>query len=205
MQRKYPKCCRHVSHDYIWSGDTLLAEVTDDYILKFFYDASGNVLGFEYLTPETLDDGITYYYEKNIFGDVVGGNNAFMNNQMLFRMISMFRFTQMRDMETDFGFVFKYNDLTFFIFWDDDDNQYLQLTLTGVYNVDDNNREDALVAANQVNIEWKVIKTVVYSDEVWVVAEQLIDKDPNLSDMIPRTIQILMSGRRSFYEHLEEL
>ena len=60
-----------VSHDYIWSGDTLLAEVTDDYILRFIYDASGNVLGFEYLTPETLDDGITYYYEKNIFGDVV--------------------------------------------------------------------------------------------------------------------------------------
>jgi len=66
-----------VSHDYIWSGDRLLAEVTDDYILKFFYDASGNVLGFEYLTPATDASGntdytgTTYYYEKNIFGDVV--------------------------------------------------------------------------------------------------------------------------------------
>jgi len=66
-----------VSHDYIWSGDRLLAEVTDDYILKFFYDASGNVLGFEYLTPTTDASGntdytgTTYYYEKNIFGDVV--------------------------------------------------------------------------------------------------------------------------------------
>nr|MBQ4319231.1 extracellular solute-binding protein [Clostridia bacterium] len=47
----------------------------------------------------------SYYTAANIFGDVVGGNNAFMNGQMLFRMISMFRFTQMRDMETDFGFV----------------------------------------------------------------------------------------------------
>ena len=71
--------------------------------------------------------------------------------------------------------------------------------------MDDNNREDAIVAANEVNIEWKVIKTVVLSDEVWVVAEQLIDKDPNLSDLIPRTIQILMSGRTSFYEHLENI
>ena len=66
-----------MSHDYIWSGDRLLAEVTDDYILKFFYDASGNVLGFEYLTPTTDASGntdytgTTYYYEKNIFGDVV--------------------------------------------------------------------------------------------------------------------------------------
>jgi hypothetical protein len=71
--------------------------------------------------------------------------------------------------------------------------------------VDDNNREDALAAANEVNIEWKVIKTVVLSDEVWVVAEQLIDKDPNMEDLVPRTIQILVSGRESFYEHLENL
>lgn len=111
----------------------------------------------------------------------------------------------LRPKETDFGFVFEYQKLTFFIFWDDDDNQYLKLALPGIYNVDDNNRDDALVAANEVNVEWKVIKAVVLSDEVWVVAEQLIDKDPNLSDLVPRTIQILISGRLSFYEHLEAL
>ena len=109
----------------------------------------------------------------------------------------------LRPEETDFGFVFEYQKLTFFIFWDDDDNQYLKIALPGIYNVDDNNREDALAAANEVNIEWKVIKTVVLSDEVWVVAEQLIDKDPNMADLVPRTIQILVSGRESFYEHLE--
>lgn len=111
----------------------------------------------------------------------------------------------LRPEETDFGFVFEYQKLTFLIFWDDDDNQYLKIALPGIYNVDDNNREDALAAANEVNIEWKVIKTVVLSDEVWVVAEQLIDKDPNMADLVPRTIQILVSGRESFYEHLENL
>ena len=111
----------------------------------------------------------------------------------------------LRPEETDFGFVFEYNKLSFFIFWDDDDDQYLKLALPGIYNVDDNNRDDALYAANKVNIEWKVIKAVVLDDEVWVAAEQLIDKDPNLSDLIPRTIKILESGRRSFYEHLEEI
>ncbi len=105
--------------------------------------------------------------------------------------------------ETDFGFVFKHKNLTFIIFWDDNDNQYLKLALPGIYNVDDNNKLNSLKAANEVNKEWKVIKAVVTSDEVWVVAEQLIDKDPNFPDLIPRTIQILMSGRKSFYEHLE--
>lgn len=105
--------------------------------------------------------------------------------------------------ETDFGFVFNHKNLTFIIFWDDNDNQYLKLALPGIYNVDDNNKLNSLKAANEVNKEWKVIKAVVTSDEVWVVAEQLIDKDPNFPDLIPRTIQILMSGRKSFYEHLE--
>ena len=105
--------------------------------------------------------------------------------------------------ETDFGFVFNHKNLTFLIFWDDNDNQYLKLALPGIYNVDDNNKLNSLKAANEVIKEWKVIKAVVTSDEVWVVAEQLIDKDPNFPDLIPRTIQILMSGRKSFYEHLE--
>ena len=105
--------------------------------------------------------------------------------------------------ETDFGFVFNHKNLTFLIFWDDNDNQYLKLALPGIYNVDHNNKLNSLKAANEVNKEWKVIKAVVTSDEVWVVAEQLIDKDPNFPDLIPRTIQILMSGRKSFYEHLE--
>lgn len=105
--------------------------------------------------------------------------------------------------EEDFGFIFKQKNLTFYIFWDDKDDQYIRLVLPNIYNVDDNNRIKAIKAANEVNIEWKVIKALVFSDCVWVSAEQLLDKDPNLADMIPRTIQILMSGRDSFYEHLK--
>ena len=101
--------------------------------------------------------------------------------------------------------MFEYQNLTFLIFWDDDDDQYLKIALPGIFNVDDNNRDDALVAVNEVNKEWKVIKAVVTDDEVWVVAEQLVDKDPNLVDLVPRTIKILTQGRISFYEHLKSL
>jgi hypothetical protein len=110
-----------------------------------------------------------------------------------------------RPEETEFGFVFEYENLTYFIFWDDDDDQYLKVALPGIFNVDENNRDDTLVAANEVNMEWKVIKALVTSDDVWVVAEQLVDKDPTLSDLIPRIIQILGQARLSFYEHLKEL
>lgn len=111
----------------------------------------------------------------------------------------------LRPKETDFGYVFEYQNLTFFIIWDDNDAQYLKIALPGIFNVDDNNRDDALVAVNEVNKEWKVIKSVVTDDEVWVVAEQFVDKDPNLSDLVPRTINILMGGRMSFYEYMQKL
>lgn len=111
----------------------------------------------------------------------------------------------LRPKETDFGYVFEYQNLTFFIIWDDKDAQYLKIALPGIFNVDDNNRDDALVAVNEVNKEWKVIKSVVTDDEVWVVAEQFVDKDPNLSDLVPRTINILMGGRMSFYEYMQSL
>ena len=107
--------------------------------------------------------------------------------------------------EEDYGFIFKHKNLTFYILWDDEDDQYIRLMLPNIYNVDDNNRIKAIKAANEVNIEWKVIKALVFSENVWVAAEQLIDKDPNLADMIPRTLQILMSGRESFYEHLKSV
>lgn len=111
----------------------------------------------------------------------------------------------LRPQETDFGYVFEYQNLTFFIIWDDKDDQYLKIALPGIFNVDDNNRDDALVAVNEVNKEWKVIKSVVTDDEVWVVAEQFVDKDPKLSDLVPRTINILMGGRMSFYEYMQKL
>ncbi|MBO5942157.1 MAG: YbjN domain-containing protein [Bacteroidales bacterium] len=111
----------------------------------------------------------------------------------------------LRPQETDFGYVFEYQNLTFFIIWDDKDDQYLKIALPGIFNVDDNNRDDALVAVNEVNKEWKVIKSVVTDDEVWVVAEQFVDKDPKLSDLVPRTINILMGGRMSFYEYMQSL
>jgi hypothetical protein len=111
----------------------------------------------------------------------------------------------LRPKETDFGYVFEYQNLTFFIIWDDKDDQYLKIALPGIFNVDDNNRDDALVAVNEVNKEWKVIKSVVTDDEVWVVAEQFVDKDPKLSDLVPRTINILMGGRMSFYEYMQSL
>ena len=53
---------------YTWSGTTLLSEATDTYILIYLYDESASPIGFQYKTATTTE---TYFYEKNIQGDIV--------------------------------------------------------------------------------------------------------------------------------------
>jgi len=47
----------------------------------------------------------TSYGKTSIFGGHVDANKPFMNNQILFRGTSMLRTTQIREMESDFGFI----------------------------------------------------------------------------------------------------
>ena len=62
----------------------------------------------------------------------------------------------LRPEDKPYGFHFNFEDLSYHIFWDADDPRYLSLTLPGIFDVDDNNRDDALYAANQVNDSVKV-------------------------------------------------
>ena len=107
--------------------------------------------------------------------------------------------------EKPYGFHFDFEDLSYHVFWDADDPHYLSLTLPGIFDVDENNRDDALYAANQVNDNMKVVKTLVRTEDVWVVAEFLIDQTPDFEDLIPRMMNMLKGARRNFYETIRNL
>ena len=51
----------------------------------------------------------------------------------------------------------------------------------------------------------KVVKAIVREDDVWVVSEFLIDKDPKFGDMIPRMINMLKNARVAFYDAIKNL
>ena len=119
--------CKGVSRDL--DGDGAMTK-EDQY---GFITDNGNILGMIYAGGEKLtakndkdipypsidneqvmgiiDKVIQIYNDKNTFGQTAffgtpeGANAAFMSNQILFRHSAMFRFTQIRDMESDFGFI----------------------------------------------------------------------------------------------------
>ncbi len=57
---------------YQVEGSRILSETTDGNIIIYLYDADGSPMGMKYLPKNTfLESSKTYYFEKNIQGDIV--------------------------------------------------------------------------------------------------------------------------------------
>ncbi|MEQ2440564.1 RHS repeat-associated core domain-containing protein [Solibaculum intestinale] len=59
------KVVNGVETEYYLNGSTILTQITGDDRLDFLYDDTGSLLGF-------LSDGESYYYVKNLQGDITG-------------------------------------------------------------------------------------------------------------------------------------
>ena len=99
--------------------------------------------------------------------------------------------------ERDFGYYFRYQMRNFFIEYDQEDEQYLRVIMPGIYEVDENNLVDVLTAANVVDRDRKVVKCFV------VATELLIDATPNLEDIVPRALGMLIGAQECFNKALK--
>lgn len=104
--------------------------------------------------------------------------------------------------DEDGDILFKYQMKNFIIFDTTDDEQYLQIALPGIYDVNEENLVEVLAACNSVSRSIKVAKAIVTGDNksVWVVYESMLDTTPVYGDIIPRSLEILLAAQRSFYE-----
>lgn len=97
---------------------------------------------------------------------------------------------------------FKYQMVNFLFINNDEDEEFFQLLMPGIYDVTDDNRDVVLEAANKVNHSIKVIKACVVNDSVWLLFENLLDHTPEVDDIIPRALAILQSARQHFYQEI---
>ena len=67
------KIINNLAHNYTLNGSQIISESWGNHLIIYLYDESGAPIGLQYRTtnydPGKFD---TYYFEKNIFGDVVG-------------------------------------------------------------------------------------------------------------------------------------
>ena len=106
------------------------------------------------------------------------------------------------EFDKDNDIVFKYQMLTFLFFNNDDDEQFFRLALPGIYDVTEDNRMAVLEAINETNRVMKVVKLTIPRDDVWVLAEIMMDSTPELDDLVPRLLNILTGARQEFYDQI---
>lgn len=107
--------------------------------------------------------------------------------------------------EEEYGLAFKCEGLNFIFFYDEDDDQYFRLMISGIFDVTEENFPAVLLAMNKVNSEMKVVKAYTpVPDAVWIGFEVIVDTTPVLADFVPRGITMLRAAQRKFYEAIQQ-
>lgn len=113
---------------------------------------------------------------------------------------------------TEYGLRFFLENWSFLLWDDPDDPTFFRLTLPGVFDVTDDNFAEAIIACNQVNMDYKVVKALIYSfdgekeDEeemnVWICFEQVLDSTPEVSDLMPRAVNSMINAAHDFVQKM---
>ena len=112
--------------------------------------------------------------------------------------------------KNELGLNFTYEGWNF-LFWNDaDDPQFFRLILPGVFDVTDDNFAKAIMACNNINWNYKVVKAVLYEFEdgkekgasVWMWYEQVLDAAPDMVTLMRNAIQSLLSACEAFTKEM---
>ena len=97
---------------------------------------------------------------------------------------------------------FKYQMTSFLYVNNKNDNDFFQLIMPHICDVNEDNRGVLLEAANAINQEFKVVKVSLFDDSVWLFFENFLDSSPDVSDILPRALNALQGARQDFYSKI---
>ena len=114
--------------------------------------------------------------------------------------------------KSDLGLNFTYEGWNY-LFWNDaDDPLFFRLTLPGIFDVTDDNFAKAIMACNNINWNYKVVKAVLYDYEdgkdkgasVWMCYEQVLDATPDVNTLMHCALQSLISACEAFIKEMAD-
>ena len=114
--------------------------------------------------------------------------------------------------KSELGLNFTYEGWNFLLWNDADDPMFFRLTLPGIFDVKDENFAKAIMACNNINWNYKVVKAVLYDYEdgkdkgasVWMCYEQQLDSQTDMGAFLPHAIQSLLSACDAFMKEMNE-
>ena len=114
--------------------------------------------------------------------------------------------------KSDLGLNFTYQGWNFLLWNDREDPMFFRLTLPGVFDVTDANFARAIMACNNINWNYKVVKAVLYEYEdgkekgasIWMCYEQLLDIQSDMEIVMPHAIRSLLSACDAFLKEMND-
>ncbi len=104
----------------------------------------------------------------------------------------------------NWGVDFKYQMRNFTVLKDDNDDQFFQLCMPGIFDVTEDNLAASLIACNTINNTKKVVKAVNNEGKIWLCYEVLVDSTPEWGEFIPRALGMLLGAQEAFYKEVEK-
>lgn len=103
----------------------------------------------------------------------------------------------------EFGYFFKFEELSFLYLPDEDDENFLRLAVPNIFDVTEENRSLVMDVVNETNMSVKYSKTCVSNDNVWAFYEYRLFGDGDLEDIIEHGIRLLQVTVGLFYRKIE--
>ncbi len=114
--------------------------------------------------------------------------------------------------KSDLGLNFVYEGWNFLLWNDIDDPLFFRLTLPGIFDVTDEIFAKAIMACNNINWNYKVVKAVLYDYEdgnekgasVWMCYEQHLNDTPDINMLMHSAVQSLLSACEAFTKEMTD-
>ena len=88
---------------------------------------------------------------------------------------------------------FKYNELSYLFVTQNDTGNYFRMILPRILAVGETERSEMLETLNEMNSNFKCVKSTIENDEVWMKVEQLVYSTQDVNTLFNSTLQLLES------------
>lgn len=86
------------------------------------------------------------------------------------------------------GYAFSYEGINYLYLNSDDDEEFLNISVPGIYEVDEENATTYLAVCEKINSLRKYVKAYTFGDSLWIFYERALIGDENLEEVIRHMI-----------------
>ncbi|MCQ2974639.1 MAG: hypothetical protein MJ211_07485 [Bacteroidales bacterium] len=99
--------------------------------------------------------------------------------------------------------IFDYEGEVFLYLNNDEDDSYFEIDLPNLYEVNSFEINKALKIINEINSGFKLVKLIESDGHIHATAQILIDSSPELDDLVPRLVHMLIGAKNEFNKYIK--